>query len=73
MQLSIINAPQLISNDKFIWHAPCNNRSSPIMGSSKGRMKMLVYSARDTALSLVGAFITAMLFISAATGPLQIV
>ncbi len=30
-------------------------------------------NARDAAVSLAGAFITAMLFISAATGPLQLV
>ncbi len=46
-----------------------------MMGSPQGRLQMSVslYSARNSAVALAGAFLTAMLFVSAAVGPLQIV
>jgi hypothetical protein len=49
--------------------------ASPIKGSKKGDAKM-TYSFLDTrqlAVSLAGAFITSLLFVSAAIGPLPIV
>lgn len=48
--------------------------ASPIEGSKKGRYKM-TFSFLDTrqlAVSLAGAFITSLLFVSAAVGPLPV-
>ncbi len=44
------------------------------MGVTKGSYTMIfsLVSARDTAVSIAGAFVCAMLFVSAAVGPLPI-
>ena len=44
-------------------------------GSTKGRIPMFVTadSTRQLAVSLAGAFLTAMLFVSAAVGPLPLI
>jgi hypothetical protein len=47
-----------------------HSRSS---GSEKGRMTMMTtLSIRDAAVSIPAAFVSAMLFVSAATGPLPL-
>ena len=47
----------------------------PIKGPHTGRLKMFAHDldARQIAVSFAGALITALLFVSAAVGPLPIV
>ena len=46
----------------------------PIMGRQKGKqtMQLSFVSARQTAVSFAAAFLAAMLFVTAAVGPLPI-
>ena len=48
-------------------------RSSPTPGPTTGRFQMFITTdPRHIAVSLAGAFLTALLFVSAAVGPLPI-
>lgn len=49
--------------------------ASPIGGGSKGRIQMFMslVPVRQAAVSFAGAFVVAMLFVTAAVGPLPIV
>ena len=56
---------------------PALKDASPIGGDKKGVSTMFfstisTISTRDAAISLVGAFLTAILFVTAAVGPLPI-
>ncbi len=53
---------------------PASLVASPIGGDKKGVFIMFFSfnSTRDAAVSLAGAFLTAMLFVSAAVGPLPV-
>ena len=52
------------------WHAPCNEDCEPNRGLSQKGVSEMTFSFVDTrqlAVSLAGAFITSLLFVSAAT------
>jgi hypothetical protein len=56
----------------FIWHAPCIDiGTGPVVGSAKkmkrGFQMFTLASARETATVIAGAFISALLLVSAAT------
>jgi hypothetical protein len=58
---------------KFVWHAPCKMRSSPMVGSPEGRLQMFTAAdPRHIVVSLAGALLSAWLFVSAAVGPLTV-
>lgn len=51
------------------WHAPCNINCEPNRGLKKGEYEMTssLLDSRQIAVSLAAAFITSLLFVSAAT------
>lgn len=55
----------------FIWHASCNEDGiTHSRVAKKGKMTMTnISNARQTAVSLAAAFVTAMIFVSSAVGP----
>jgi hypothetical protein len=59
-----------------VWHGPCiYDGVAPMVGSAnkRGTVTMLATSTRNIATALAAAFISSLIFVSAAVSPLPIV